>query len=100
MADKVCPKCAGTGKFALYVMDGRLVSNTGTTCWRCHGTGKVQTGTKKDKAHTPAAYNRTTIERDEHGVYRGTAYLNDEVVFSCESMDWNTICAALREYGK
>ena len=34
-----CSKCGGTGKYAAYVLDGSLYSPTGTTCWKCNGSG-------------------------------------------------------------
>ena len=61
----ICPKCSGTGIFAVYVLDGQPYSPTGTACWRCNGTGwtiRAKRGVKK-------AFwaNVKPVRFDEHG---------------------------------
>ena len=36
---KSCGKCGGTGKFVLYIENGKPKSNTGHTCYSCGGKG-------------------------------------------------------------
>ena len=50
IGDKVCPKCLGTGIFAMAIFDGRPWSSTGTDCWKCHGTGFVVRKARKAKS--------------------------------------------------
>jgi DnaJ-class molecular chaperone len=38
---KVCPKCEGSGLYCMGTLDGRPFSPTGTTCWKCNGTGRI-----------------------------------------------------------
>lgn len=41
-----CSKCGGNGKYAMAVIDGRLWSATGTTCFKCNGAGYVMRKTR------------------------------------------------------
>ena len=66
---KQCTKCAGTGVYAQMVLNGVPYSPTGTTCWKCNGTGKTGSDspskTGKRRTRCPRC-NMLTATPNEH----------------------------------